>query len=134
MNISLFKKINRYQNYYQFMYGLLIINIMVVVILLLLFLKNKTILKYDGIISDNNILVLSNLSSYDANLITNSLDIKIDDDSIKYKVLDYQEIRGSYTLKMSIDKYYLDSRSVEIEVLLKEENLGEFILKTMKGE
>ena len=116
------------------MYGLLIINIMVVVILLLLFLKNKTILKYDGIISDNNILVLSNLSSYDANLITNSLDIKIDDDSIKYKVLDYQEIRGSYTLKMSIDKYYLDSRSVEIEVLLKEENLGEFILKTMKGE
>ena len=134
MNISLFKKINRYQNYYQFLYGLLIINIMVVVTLLLLFLKNKTILKYDGIISDNNILVLSNLSSYDANLITNSLDIKIDDDSIKYKVLDYQEIRGSYTLKMSIDKYYLDSRSVEIEVLLKEENLGEFILKTMKGE
>ena len=134
MNTSLFKKFNRYQTYYQFLYGLLIINIMVVVILLLLFLKNKTILRYDGIISDNNILVLSNLSSYDANLITNSLDIKIDDDSIKYKVLDYQEIRGSYTLKMSIDKYYLDSRSVEIEVLLKEENLGEFILKTMKGE
>ena len=134
MNTSLFNKFNRYQNYYQFLYGLLIINIMVVVTLLLLFLKNKTILKYDGIISNNNILVLSNLSSYDADLITNSLDIKIDDDSIKYRVLDYQEIRGSYTLKMSIDKYYLDSRSVEIEVLLKEENLGEFILKTMKGE
>ena len=134
MNISLFKKFNRYQNYYQFLYILLTINIMIVVILLLLFLKNKTVIKYNGIISNNNVLILSNLSSYDANLITNNLGIKINNENVRYKVLDSSNLRGSYTLKLSLDKYYFDSKSLEIEVLLKEENLYQFILKIMKGE
>ncbi len=134
MNVSLFGKFNRYQNYYQFLYVLLVINIIVVIIILLLFFKNKTIVKYSGIISNNNILVLSNLSSYDANLILESLDIKIDNESIKYEILDTQEVRGTYTLKLSLDKYYLNSKSIEVEVLLEEENLYQFILKTMKGD
>ena len=134
MNTSLYQKFNRNQGYYQFLYLLLIINIIVVVLIFLLCVKNKTIIKYDGIISNNNILVISNLEKYDVDLILDSKDIKINDQSIKYKVLDTKEVRGTYTLKLELNKYYLDSKSLRIDVLLKEENLYQFIVKIMRGE
>ena len=134
MNISLFKKFTCYKNYYQFLYLIFIINIIMIVSLLLLTIKMKTTLKYSGIINDNNILVISNLSYEDANTIIKSKYIKIDKDNVKFKVLESKNLKNFYTIKLELDKYYLDTKKVIAEVLIREENLYEFVLKTMKGE
>ncbi len=134
MNISLFKKFIRYKNYYQFLYLIFIINIIMIVILLLLTIKMKTTLKYSGIINNNNNLVISNLSYPEAKSIIESKDIKINNESIKFKVLESKNLLNSYTIKLELNKYYLDTKKVIAEVLVKEENLYEFVLHTMKGE
>ena len=134
MNISLFKKFTRYKSYYQFLYLIFIINIIMIVILLLLTIKMKTTLKYSGIISNNNNLIISNLSYQEAKSIIESKNIKIDNDTIKFKVLESKNLLNSYTIKLELNKYYLDTKKVIAEVLVKEENLYEFVLHTMKGD
>ncbi len=134
MNISLFKKFIRYKNYYQFLYLIFIINIIMIVVLLLLTMKMQTTLKYNGIISNNNILVISNLSHEDANSIIESNNLKIDREMVNFKILESRNLLNSYTIKLELDKYYLDTKKIVVEVLVKEENLYEFVLQTMKGE
>ena len=105
-----------------------------IVVLLLLTMKMQTTLKYNGIISNNNILVISNLSHEDANSIIESNNLKIDREMVNFKILESRNLLNSYTIKLELDKYYLDTKKIVVEVLVKEENLYEFVLQTMKGE
>ena len=133
MSTSLLDKFKNRSSFYQILYIFITINIIVILILLLLFLKNYEFLTYKGIIRNNHDLVISNLTRGETEILTNSK-LKIENKNIKYEVLDIFKENSLYVLKLKLDKYYLDSRSVKVKFIVKEENLLEYIIEKMKGD
>ncbi len=133
MNISLLDKFKSYKNYYHIIYTLLIINIIVLILIETFLYTNKTMVKYLGIGSDNNI-VFSKLSYDDVKIITNSKQMLINDNYEKVTILDVLEGIDDYTLKLKVDDFYFDTQSIEVKFIVKEEKLYQFIFNVLKGE
>ncbi len=134
MNISLLDRFTCYKNYYQIMYFMVIFSIIIVLILEMLLFNNITSLNYKGIVSKNNNLVISGLDYLEAGMIIDSKRLEIDNKKMKYKVLGVDEGVNDYTLKLKLDAYYLDTKTLNIKVIIKEENLWQFMVRKMKGE
>ncbi len=133
MNTSFLDKFKRHYLFYQFLYIFITISILTILLLLMLFLKNYTTLTYKGIVKDNQDLVISNLTKDDTNLILNSK-LLIENEKINYKVLDIYQENIMYTVKLELNKFFLDSRSIKVKFIVKEENLLEFIIRKVKGD
>ena len=116
------------------MYFMVISSIIIVLILEMLLFNNITSLNYKGIVSKNNNLVISGLDYLEAGMIIDSKRLEIDNKKMKYKVLGVDEGVNDYTLKLELDAYYLDTKTLNIKVIIKEENLWQFMIRKMKGE
>ena len=134
MNINSFEKCNSRITYYQILYVFLIILITILGIIGLIYFKNITKINYQGIIKNNNVLEIENLTKDDVSLILESKKIKVEDKKIKHNMIDIEEKNNSYLVKINLDKKYLDNANLEVNCILKEESLYQFILKTMKGD
>lgn len=134
MNINAFEKFNSRITYYQILYVYLMALITVLCIIGLIYFKNITKINYQGIIKDNNVLEIENLTKDDVSLILESKKIKIKDKKIEHNMIDIEENNNSYLVKINLDKKYLENTILEVNCILKEESLYRFILKILKGD
>ena len=133
MNVSLFDRFISYKNYYHFLYILILFLFITIIILVMLFFNNVISLNYKAIVSKNDNLVISDLDYLETETILESKRIEINSQKINYKVLEVDENLNNYTVKLKINNYFLDSQIVDLKVVLKEENLYQFVVRNIKG-
>ncbi len=134
MNISLLDRFSCHEKYYQFLYNFCLLIFLIALIFELLLFRNVISVNCKGVISQNNNLIIDNLDYSSVDYILNSKRIEVDEKILKYKVLEVKKGISNYTLKLKLDNFYLDSRTLNLKIILKDESLYQFILRKMKGE
>lgn len=120
---------------YQILYVLLVFILLGVVIWLLLNVKNKTIITYQGLINFN-LIEINDVLEKDLLNISNCQELFINNKKNKYKLVDVIKNNSKYNLKIKINSQEFKNYNSQsgISFILKEETLGEFVIRNMKGE
>lgn len=133
MNISSLEKFNSNINYYQILYGFLVIIITSFIIIGLMYFKNITKREYYGVVN-NNILEISNLTYEEVALILECKKVMIKDNIIKNKIIDIKENNDNYLISIELNKIYLEGTKIKITYILNEESIYQFMLNRVKGD
>lgn len=133
MNISSLEKFNSNINYYQILYGFLVIIITSFIIIGLMYFKNITKREYYGVVN-NNILEISNLTYEEVALILECKKVMIKDNIIKNKIIDIKENNDNYLISIKLNKIYLEGTKIKITYILNEESIYQFMLNRVKGD
>ena len=133
MNINSFDKFNFKINIKQFWYVFLIISFSLLIIFLLFYLKNKTVLSYDGIVLNSNVFEISNLKYEDVKIILDS-NLKLLDRKINRENIEIEKNQDKYQVKIILKEIFIPGDTLKLDCIYEEESLFQFIKNIMKGE
>ena len=133
MNINSFDNFSLKRNIKQLLAGFLIISFSAMIIFLLFYLKNKTIFNYEGMVLNDNILEITNLSYLDVKTILDS-DLNILDRKISKDSIEIAKIQDTYQIQVTLDEIFIPGDKLKLNCIYFEESLFQFIKNTMKGE